>query len=78
MRSEKQKNSVKKYKKKFSEMTFNERVVFTESYDPRDPDVTRGYHFLHRQKVKREKQRNKILEAIMKMRGIKVKTEEGS
>ena len=79
MRSEKQKNSVKKYKKmkKFSEMTFDERVVFTESYDPRDPDVARGYSFLHRQKVKREKQRNKILEAIMKMRGIKVPTEGG-
>jgi|ETNvirenome_2_30_1030614.scaffolds.fasta_scaffold37263_3 hypothetical protein len=79
MRSEKQKNSVKKYNKKFSEMTFDERVVFKERQDaPKDPDVARAYRFLHRQKVKKEKQKNKILEAIMKMRGIKVPTEEGS
>lgn len=67
---------MKAYKKKFSDMTFDERVVFKESYDPADPDVARGCSFLHRQKVKKEKQKNKVLDAIMKMRGIKVPTEE--
>jgi len=73
MRSEKQKNSARKYKKKFSEMTFDERVVFKERQDaPKDPDVARGYSFLHRLKAKKEKEKNRALTAIMKMRGIKV------
>ena len=67
---------MKAYKKKFSDMTFDERVVFKESYDPTDPDVARGYSFLHRQKAKKEKQKNKVLAAIIKMRGIKVQTDE--
>ncbi len=77
MRSEKQKASARKYKKKFSEMTFDERVVFKERQDaPKDPDVARGYSFLRQLKNKKEKEKNKILDAIIKMRGIKVQTEE--
>ncbi len=79
MRSEKQKNSARKYKKKFSEMTFDERVVFKERQDaPKDPDVARAYSFLRQLKNKKEREKNKVLAAIMKMRKIKVKTEEGS
>ncbi len=77
MRSEKQKASARKYKKKFSEMTFDERVVFKERQDaPKDPDVARGYSFLRQLQNKKEKEKNKILDAIIKMRGIKVQTEE--
>tara|TARA_R110001592_G_C12744653_1_gene711307 strand:+ start:282 stop:533 length:252 start_codon:yes stop_codon:yes gene_type:complete len=76
MRSEKQKASARKYKKKFSEMTFNERVVFKECQDaPKDPDVARGYSFLRQLKAKKEKEKNRALTAIMKMRGIKVQPE---
>ena len=77
MRPEKQKASARKYKKKFSEMTFDERAVFKERQDaPKDPDVARGYSFLRQLKNKKEKEKSKILDAIIKMRGIKVQTEE--
>ena len=78
MRSEKQKNSARKYKKKFSEMTFSERVVFKERFnEPADPDVARGYSFLRQLRAKKEKEKNRALTAIMKMRGIKVQPEGG-
>ena len=74
MRSEKQKASTKYYKtsyKKFEDLTFDEKVRRKEMLDrPVDPEVSRAYSFLNRQKKKREKAKNKAVAAIMQMRGI--------
>jgi len=74
MRSEKQQASTSKYKasrKKFKDLTFDEKVKCKDFWNrPVDPDVSRAYSFLSRQKQKREKAKNKAVAAIMQMRGI--------
>ena len=75
MRSEKQKDSATRIKsfgrKKFKDLTFDEKVKCKDFWNrPVDPDVSRAYGFLSRQKQKREKAKNKAVAAIMQMRGI--------
>lgn len=68
--------SVKKRKgprKKFKDMTFDERVVIKEmSSGPIDPDVARMYDFSRRSNEKKRIDRKKALIAIMKMRGVEL------
>ena len=74
MISEKQKANTSRcntWYKNFKDLTFDQRVARKEMWDgPVDPDVTRAYSFLSRQKQKREKAKNKAVAAIMQMRGI--------
>ena len=74
MISEKQQASTSRcntWYKNFKDLTFDQRVARKEMWDgPVDPDVTRAYSFLSRQKQKREKAKSKAVAAIMQMRDI--------
>ena len=68
--------SVKKRKsprKKFKDMTFDERVVIKEmSSGSIDPDVARMYDFSRRSNEKKRIDRKKAVIAIMQMRGVEL------
>jgi len=68
--------SVKKRKsprKKFKDMTFDERVVIKEKWSgPIDPDVTSMYGLFRKENEKKRIDRKKALIAIMKMRGVEL------
>ena len=68
--------NVKKRKglrKKFKDMTFDERVVIKEmSSGPIDPDVARMYDLSRRLNENKRIDRKKAVIAIMKMRGVEL------
>ena len=68
--------NVKKRKglrRKFKDMTFDERVVIKEmSSGPIDPDVARMYDFSKKENANKRIDRKKAVIAIMKMRGVEL------
>tara|TARA_A100000172_G_scaffold59200_1_gene38831 strand:+ start:343 stop:561 length:219 start_codon:yes stop_codon:yes gene_type:complete len=62
-----------KRRKKFKDMTFDERVVIKEmSSGQIDPDVARANTFLSKEYTKKRIDRKKALIAIMQMRGLRL------
>jgi len=64
---------LKGHRRKFKDMTFDERVVIKEmSSGPIDPDVARMNDFSKKENAKKRIARKKALISIMQMRGVEV------
>ena len=64
---------LKGHRRKFKDMTVDERVVIKEmSSGPIDPDVARAYSILRRPTEKKRRDRKRAVIAIMQMRGVEL------